>query len=214
MPNAYGQHAADDELEQYVLGGLVEPEVAAVEEHLLVCETCRARLEETESFVQAMRSAARKLRAEPPSAWEEFKSWFSRWMAMPTPVWATAAAAVAVVCGLAAWPSLLRHSRTPAAFTVSLEAQRGIEGASESRVPREAPLVLFIDLAEVAAHDSYRIEVVDALGKLEAEFTKAPASGRLEVRAKHGLPAGRHWIRLYAPGRAGALLREFAVLSE
>jgi len=89
-----------------------------------------------------------------------------------------------------------------------------VEGLAGNRVPQETPLVLHIDLAGVAAHDSYRIEVVDALGTLEAAFTTTPASGRLEVSAKRGLPAGRHWIRLYAPGKAGALLREFAVLSE
>ena len=93
MPTTCGLHTSDDALERYVLRGLDEPEVAKLEEHLLVCSTCQARLEETESFIITMRRAAGKLRAEPPSAWEELKGRFARLMAMPTPVWATTAVA-------------------------------------------------------------------------------------------------------------------------
>ncbi len=36
---------------------LSEPEAAPVEEHLLVCEECRARLTESDEYVAAMRAA-------------------------------------------------------------------------------------------------------------------------------------------------------------
>ena len=214
MSITFGQHASDDALERYVLRGLDEPEVADVEGHLLVCSTCQARLEETESFITAMRSAAGKLRAEPPSTWEELKSRLSRLMAMPTPVWATVAVAALVVCVLALAPSILtRPSATPA-FAVSLEAARGAEGVAESRVPANAPLLLSIDLSELPAHNSYKVEVVDALGRPEIELNLAPAQGRLVANTGRALGAGRHWVRLYSSSQPRSLLREYGVKAQ
>jgi hypothetical protein len=214
MPTAYGQHASEDALEHYVLGGLDEQEVADVEEHLLVCSTCQARLEETESFITAMRSAAGKLRAEPPSAWEELRSRFSRLMAMPTPVWATAAVAALVVCALALTPSLLTNPSKSPAFAVSLEAARGAEGLVESRVPANAPLLLSVDLTELPPLDSYKLEIVDATGRPELVMTLAPVNGRLVANTDRTLGAGRHWVRLYTTGEPHSLLREFGVMAE
>jgi hypothetical protein len=214
MPTENGLHACDDELERYVLRGLDEPEVAKVEEHLLVCSTCQARLEETKSFIVAMRTAARKLRAEPPSAWEELRSRFSRLVAMPTPVWATAAAAALVVGVLALAPSLLTHPSATPAFAVALEAARGVEGLAESRVPANSPLLLSIDLSEFPARDSYKVEVVDALGRPEMDLTLAPANGRLVANIGRALGAGRYWVRLYTSSEPHSLLREYAVKAE
>ena len=214
MATTYGLHASDDALEGYVLRGLDEPEVAALEEHLLVCSTCQARLEETESFIIATRSAAEKLRAEPPSTWEELKSRLSRLMAMPTPVWATAAVAALVVCVLALAPSLLTGPSATPAFAVSLEAPRGVEGLAESRVPANSPLLLSMDLSELPALDFYKVEVVDALGRPEIELTLAPAHGRLVANTGRALGAGRHWVRLYSSSQPRSLLREYGVKSQ
>jgi Putative zinc-finger len=209
-----GLHACDDELERYVLGGLDEPEVAEMEEHLLVCSTCQTRLEETESFIIAMRSAAAKLRAQPPSAWERLKSRFPRLMAMPTPVWATAAVAALVVCVLALAPSILTRPSATSAFAVALEAARGTEGLAESRVPANSPLLLSMDLSEFPARDSYKVEVVDALGKTEMALTVAPANKRLVANTGRALGAGRHWVRLYSSSEPHTLLREYGVKAE
>ena len=214
MAITFGQHASDDALERYVLRGLDEPEVAALEEHLLVCSTCQARLEETESFIIATRSAAGKLRAEPPSTWEELKSRLSRLMAMPTPVWATAAVAALVVCVLALAPSLLTGPSATPAFAVSLEAARGVEGLAESRVPANSPLLLSMDLSELPARDFYKVEVVDALGRPEIELTLAPANGRLVANTGRALGAGRHWVRLYSSSQPRSLLREYGVKAQ
>jgi hypothetical protein len=214
MPTAYGQHASEDAIEHYVLGGLDEQEVADVEEHLLVCSTCQARLEEAESFITAMRSAATKLRAEPPSAWEELRSRFSRLMAMPTPIWTTCAVAALIVCALALTPSLITHPSKAPAFAVSLEAARGAEGLAESRVPANTPLLLSMDITELPPRDSYRLEIVDALGRPEMVMTLAPENGRLVANTGRALGAGRHWVRLYAIGKPQSLLREFGVSAE
>jgi len=50
-------HLSDDDLERYHLGKLKdEAELAALEEHLLVCPTCLARAEEAAQYVDAMRA--------------------------------------------------------------------------------------------------------------------------------------------------------------
>jgi anti-sigma factor RsiW len=47
----------DDDLELYALDRMAEVDAAPVEEHLLVCEECRARLVEWDEYVRAMRAA-------------------------------------------------------------------------------------------------------------------------------------------------------------
>ena len=53
-------HLSDDLLELYVMGRLDEPELAPLEEHLLICEECRNRLEGTETYIAAMRAVLRQ----------------------------------------------------------------------------------------------------------------------------------------------------------
>ena len=48
-------HITDDDLELYALDRLAD--AAAVEEHLLVCEECRARLVGGDEYVGPMRAA-------------------------------------------------------------------------------------------------------------------------------------------------------------
>jgi hypothetical protein len=135
-------------------------------------------------------------------------------MAMPTPVWATAAVAAMVVCVLALAPSLLTGPSATPAFAVALEAARGVEGLAESRVPANSPLLLSIDLSELPARDSYKVEVVDATGRPEMDLTLAPANGRLVANTGRALGAGRHWVRLYSSNEPRNLLREYGVKAE
>ncbi len=53
-------HISDDVVELYLMGRLNEPEVAPLEEHLLICEDCRNRLEETETCFAAMRAVLKR----------------------------------------------------------------------------------------------------------------------------------------------------------
>ena len=50
-------HVDEDRLELYLLDLLEEPEVAAIEEHILLCPACQAAQEELHGYVQAMRAA-------------------------------------------------------------------------------------------------------------------------------------------------------------
>ena len=55
------KHIAEDSLEQYAMGALPEPEAGPLEEHLLICTACQDRLQATDDFVAAMRTAAKAL---------------------------------------------------------------------------------------------------------------------------------------------------------
>ena len=59
------EHICDHDLERYRLRMITgEAELADVEEHLLTCALCLDRLAETERYVQAMCSAALRIRSE------------------------------------------------------------------------------------------------------------------------------------------------------
>lgn len=50
-------HVSDHDLERYHLGQITdEAELAAIEEHLLICPSCIDRARETAAYVDAMRA--------------------------------------------------------------------------------------------------------------------------------------------------------------
>jgi len=49
------EHPEEERLEQYALGKLAGDQLGQVEEHLLVCETCRDRLAELDADIRAIR---------------------------------------------------------------------------------------------------------------------------------------------------------------
>ena len=51
-------HPSDDDLERYAIRTMPDSEIGQLEEHLLICPECRARLDETEQYVTAIRAAA------------------------------------------------------------------------------------------------------------------------------------------------------------
>jgi anti-sigma factor RsiW len=56
------EHVTEDDLERYAMRTLSAPESDHLEEHVLICQSCRDRLESTDEFVAAMRSAAARIR--------------------------------------------------------------------------------------------------------------------------------------------------------
>ena len=51
-------HFKNDTLEKYALGRLPEARTASVEEHLLLCGSCREKLSEVDALIEALRLAA------------------------------------------------------------------------------------------------------------------------------------------------------------
>lgn len=60
VPDSFADHVTDDLLEGYALAALEEDTLAYVEEHLLVCEDCRVRLQTMEEFVADFRTVSQK----------------------------------------------------------------------------------------------------------------------------------------------------------
>jgi len=186
-------HAAEELLEQYSAGSLPETEVARVEEHLLICETCRERLVSIDDWVRSLRRASALLDREPQGLRQRL-----RW-----PRWAPAlAAALVLVCAGVAleW----NHGSGVTPLAVALEATRG---ETAVQVPAGRPLLIQPGLAGLPQFSEYRLDIVDTLGKRVRQATFAP-----EQRAGAivpGIASGIYFVRLYNP--AGQLLREYAL---
>lgn len=58
-------HFPDDVLEKYALGMVSGQDCGPLEEHLLLCAHCRARLMTIEEFIQVIRAALTQLKAHP-----------------------------------------------------------------------------------------------------------------------------------------------------
>ncbi len=52
---------AADVAERYVMGTLPEANAAVFEEHLLLCDACRAAVEQADVYVRAMRGTGREI---------------------------------------------------------------------------------------------------------------------------------------------------------
>src|ERR1700691_2738996 len=131
LPNN-NRHVGEADLESYAMHALSQEASARVEEHLLICETCRGRLVETDDYVAAMNNAARNLprqqRANEPRRWR----W--RWPLFVPAFAAVAAIAIVVV----AYPLTRRDTAAP--FAVSLRSMRGPQ--TQAQAPSRRALAL------------------------------------------------------------------------
>ena len=62
MAGTVDAHLSDETTEQYSLGKTSARNAAEIEEHLLICETCRRAVAASDGYVAAMRAAAVKIR--------------------------------------------------------------------------------------------------------------------------------------------------------
>jgi hypothetical protein len=188
-------HLDDEELERYSMGAMPEAAIAPFEEHLLVCEPCQLRLAQTDAYVGAMRQASARLRTEP------LKRGLP-WLRFPRLIPALAGMAVAIV---AAGLWIGRPDMGEAhPFAVDLEATRG--AAIEARAPAGRWLLLRLDLANLPASSSYRLEMVDRFGSRIYQATVAAQGSRAGFMVP-GTQPGIYFVRLYRP--PGELLREY-----
>src|SRR5262245_16657093 len=94
-------HPQEETLELYALGRLQDPELGQLEEHLLVCDRCQDRLDETTEYIKVMKEAARNVVAEGVARKPEKRKWllFS-WLSAPLPA---SAGAFAVLLAILFW---------------------------------------------------------------------------------------------------------------
>ena len=191
-------HAGSEALERYAISGLPEEEL---EEHLLVCGACREEFVETETYVEAMRSAARELRNK-----QRRRGRMVRVAgAAPGLLWAVALAVLLV--GIFAGSQWLtgRATHLPP-LAIALEASRGTES---TLAPAGRSLVLSLDLTQLPEYPTYRVEVVSATGQRQAQQELTPAARTLEVPLTAYRKSGAYFVRLYSPQQE--LLREYAL---
>jgi hypothetical protein len=214
----FQSHPPEEALEQYVFGRLNEQKAVPLEEHLLVCETCQASLEELDQYIGIMKAgAARFVVAPRPSMLAQIWD-FVRPRASERPrrlAWAAAFAG-----GCAAVIFSLSPARYAPPTSVLLDSFRGGESITLAHAPARKPLDLSINLdlsvhaAPAASQPDYRVEVVTASGKLAWSGTQKPGAqkgvgGMLLMHLPRGLDAGSYWVRLYAP--PSQLLGEFGL---
>jgi hypothetical protein len=197
MQFADNTHAADDTIERYSMGRLSGPALSDFEEHLLVCEQCRARLSREDDFTSGIRAAAGEaaaLKERSPRKWT---------LPKPVLVLSLAALALLIVVGTG-WP---RRSASPAAV-VLLQATRG---ADDLRVtaPAGKPIVLVLDSTDLQPFPNYQVEVVDAAGRSAFHSAAAPDNNKLRASLAQGLSGGAYFVRVYSPTQE--LLREYAL---
>lgn len=206
MKYDFEQHCSDASLERYAFGNLPSEDVDRVDEHLLICETCREKLDATERYARAMRNAAARLRGRKETAAgahggvrESVREWFT----LPARAWA-AVAVVLSILGFVAASQILRPVSAAPPVAVSLLAERGAPVSA----PAHRILDLTLDARGFEESSGIRMELVDSDGKtLEAQIAR-PTGDRIRFRVPHDLGAGSYYVRLH--GSAG-LEREFAL---
>lgn len=201
----FEQHCEDESLELYARGKLDEFRTEILEEHMLICEGCRERLDNEERQVRAFRSAAARIRSEEADRAQRSAWRLLDWVRMPASGWA---AAVAALCGLAVLASFSFHklSEDGPMANVELRAERG--GANVA--PAHHRLDLKLDVRGLQLSSGARAEIVDADGKVLENLTTAQVSEAVDIHTGHGFDSGTYFVRLYPRGATEAV-REFAL---
>jgi hypothetical protein len=188
-------HESDEKLELYALERLPDSEVIRMEEHLLVCDTCRDRLEDNATFALGMRDALREAgqTASARGFSAEKSGWFG-WLRQPQFAYA-GALAVALLAVVLIWQG--GKSSVPALASLQLTAMRG------EVVPVVSPTQqLDLNLSGVNEAVAPLVEVADAkAGGVVWSGTPVVSGGTARVKVSKVLAAGDYVARYYdAPG--------------
>ena len=202
MSNDIDPHIVAEELEDYAMGRIPEAQAGELEEHLLICATCRQRLQESDSYTSAMRRAAAHLEDAP--ALPGRHPWSFPRLLPTMPAVACIVLAAVLVLALA-----LRYSNSAVpAFAVNLAATRG--AGIEAKAPAGRTLALRPDLTGLAVGPFFRLEMVDHVGNRVWQGS-AGAQG-LSAGASVNVPRQRpgiYFVRVY--DSSGELLREYGL---
>jgi hypothetical protein len=194
----------EEEIEKYSLGDITEEQSSRFEEHLLICESCQNRVTKSDSYVAAMQGAARIRR-------ESLKTgrhgWGTRRLTPPL----AAAASVLLLAAAGLWwvngPAKGRNRVTvEPASVINLVATRG--NGIEAKAPAGRTLTLQLDLSGLPPEPSFRLELVDALGKGVWQGPVASQDSKA-VASVPQMAGGLYFLRAYAP--SGKLLREYGL---
>jgi hypothetical protein len=176
-------HINDEHLDQYAIGTLPTECLAGVEEHLLVCEACQARLLASDEFAMLFRATAVQPDARAQRGWRVF--WNYRGTS-----WAVATAVFALLIVLGG--TLRKSPMAPA--TVMMHSLRGPDAPAE--VAAGQPAWLVFDIVPAGAVKEYKALVVNTVGVEMLAAKVSLNNGRLAVLVNR-LPAGSYWVRVF-----------------
>jgi hypothetical protein len=177
-------HESEDRLELYALRRLPDSEVEPVENHLLVCDACRERLEEVSAFAFSMRETLK----DKPVVVSDAR-WFGHWFGlMPRPRLAMAGVFAAISLAVGVYRISGNAHIAPVA-SLQLTALRGSEIKTVVRA-RE------LDLAFTDAPASSRLDIVDAGGVTVWTGTLRSGAGRAEAKIAQVLSPGDYFARV------------------
>ena len=187
-PGPLASHPSEEDLELYALGRLSEEAVPAVEEHLLLCESCQNKITEFEELGRAYReygAALPRAAARPPARRPVY--------------WAAGLAAAAMlVVAIAVAPS-----RPAPVAMVELTSWRGEAETGPAPAGRRLDLVLS---ANGLPDGAVQVVVAGSGGEIVWQGPGRREANRVRARVEEPLRAGQYWVRILDGDR---LLREF-----
>jgi hypothetical protein len=189
----------DEWFELYVMGRLPEQQTALLEERLLVDEECRRKLDETETYITAMRGALRSARRQPVRAPNR---WFA-WLTRPLPMATGGAFAVGAMLVVASLVYRAGGAPGPVTQTVTLDADRGL---SVNAAAHPGHLQLRLDLRGIPERLGHTVQVVTEVGR---EVWSAPLTTTgdfVTVDVPRKLGPGDYLVRINSGAEP---LREF-----
>jgi len=193
-------HPDEEILERYALGQCTEAECELVEEHLLICASCRNSLDECDNWIELMKSelpAATKPKPDTASFWTKFGNWrIGGFSAIPAMAGATLALAVVLWVGMPG-------SRTTS--EINLSAIRGNELSAPAPANTEIRLKLEQANSGGADLNNHKATIVDAQGGTVWNGIVRDAA---IVTPK--LKSGTYWVRIYRP--SGEQVKEYGLL--
>jgi hypothetical protein len=194
-------HPEEDYLERYVMKTCSEQELVAIEEHLLICEQCRARLSCAEEWVLLMKSA---LPLSPPP--KRVPRWHLSIGQLFTRPIAMAAGCAALAAILLATPLLLRE-RPVQEELVPLSASRGGANQGDPAADSHRFLRLRLDVTDLA--EPLQGQVVDDAGGIV--LSQAISLSNPDLKLDQRLKPGTYWVRVNSGAGDHSTLREYSL---
>lgn len=186
-------HGSDEQLELYVLGRLPESQTALLEEHLMVCDSCRDNLNGISEFVLGMRQAVNQ---KPEALLSHLASFFRRPAVSMALTFALFVILMAVLSP--------RRTQIPPNAALQLTATRGTMPLT---IPARSLILRFTD--PPAQGGPFRVEVFNAAGNgLWTGFVSTGRSGiEVNMTTAQPLAPGDYFVRFYSAD--GKTLREY-----
>jgi len=201
-------HPTEDLLEEYSFGRVLEPALAPLEEHLLDCALCQARLLAVDEYTALMKAGIAAMEREREATSPSRRFAFPRMAGFPIVL---TAAVMLVLVGVTIGWRLQPWSASGSTTAVKLTALRGGDGEGVAHAPFGRALELTVDRTDLPPELLYRLEVVSSSGHPLWSGAAQMAPQTLSARVTTRLAPGGYWVRLYSGHQ---LRREFGLRVE